>query len=219
MMARLTIDFVADISCPWCALGWVSLCQALDHLQPDIEASLRLQPFELNPSLEPGGCDVAEYLRQHHGTTDEQLAEMQQTICVRGEELGFAFAPENSRIYNTFNAHRLLCWAGTEHPERQAALATAFFSACHQAGLAMDADDVLLSCVEAVYLDREQAMDVLASDAYASEVRKQEAAYAKAGIRSVPTMIIDGRLVLSGARPPQTLELALRQLAAETTGT
>lgn len=219
MTTHLTIDFIADISCPWCALGWASLRQALDHLQPDIEADVRLQPFELNPSLEPGGCDVVEYLHQRHGTTAEQLAEMQQTLRVRGEELGFAFPPESSqRLYNTFNAHRLLCWTGAEHPERQAALATALFSACHQSGLAMDADDVLFACVEAVYLDREQAMDVLASGAYADEVREQEAAYAKAGIRSVPTMIIDGRLVLSGARPPQALELALRQLVTETTG-
>lgn len=216
MSTRLTIDFIADISCPWCALGWASLRQALDHVQPDIEADLRLQPFELNPALEPGGCDLADYLHQRHGTTAEQLTDMHATLRARGQELGFEF-PEhsNQRIYNTFQAHRLLRWVANEYPERQGALFGSLLAACHQGQQAMDADDVLLACAEVVHLDREQAMDILASDVYATEVREQEAAYVKAGIRSVPTMIIDGHLVLSGARPPQALEQVLRQIAAE----
>ncbi|HEX5805871.1 MAG TPA: DsbA family oxidoreductase [Macromonas sp.] len=218
MTTQLKLDFVADISCPWCVVGLLELRQALERLEPGIGADLQLQPFELNPDMEPGGRDLGDYLSAKYGTTPEQQTQFRDAVHPRGSALGFDFHPDGrGRIYNTFNAHRLLSWVGVEHPERQVPLNMALLAACHQERQPMDADDVLLAAVETAGLDREQAMDILASDAYANEVRQQEALYIEAGIRSVPTLIVNDRYVLTGAQPAEVLEQALRQIASETT--
>lgn len=215
MSQVLKIDFISDISCPWCAIGLSTLQQALERLPAAVPVSLSLQPFELAPELPPGGQDLGEMLLQKYGSTPEQQAAMYATICQRGAEVGFEFAPESrDRIYLTRNAHRLLYWAGTEHPERQLALKQALMLACHRDRLPMDADDVLLAAVEAAGLDRERAIEILASDEFSQEVRQLEAFYRQAGVNSVPTMVVNDRYVITGSRPVEQLEQALAQIAA-----
>jgi len=60
--ARLRIDFVSDIVCPWCAIGLVSLEQALERTRGEVEADIHFQPFELNPQLGAGGEDMVGHL-------------------------------------------------------------------------------------------------------------------------------------------------------------
>lgn len=166
--------------------------------------------------MEPGGQDIAEHLTEKYGSTPEQQAQNRAAIIQRGAEVGFEFNPDGrGRIYNTFNAHRLLHWAGVEHPEHQLALKTALLVACHRDNLPMDADDVLLAAAETAGLDRGRAIDILSSDEFAAEVRKLESHYTQAGIRSVPTMIINNRYVISGCQPADVLEQTLEQMAAE----
>ncbi len=215
MSQLLKIDFVSDISCPWCAIGLAALQQALERLPLAVPVSLRLQPFELAPELPPGGESLAEMLTRRYGSTPEQQTQMYATLRQRGAEVGFEFAPESrERIYQTLKAHRLLHWAGAEHPERQLALKQALLLACHRDGLPMDADDVLLAAAEAAGLDRERAIGILDSDEFAAEVREREAFYLQAGVNSVPTMVINDRYVIAGSRPVEQLEQALLQIAA-----
>ncbi len=218
MSQLLKIDFVSDISCPWCAIGLAALQQALERL-PAAPVSLRLQPFELAPDLPEGGEGLAAMLTRKYGTTPEQQAAHYATLRQRGAELGFEFAPESrDRIYQTLNAHRLLHWAGLEHPERQLALKQALLLACHRDRLPMDADDVLLAAVEAAGLDRERAMEILAGNEFAAAVREREAFYQQAGVNSVPTLVINDRYVIVGSRPVEQLEQALAQIAADRSG-
>ncbi len=218
MSQLLKIDFVSDISCPWCAIGLAALQQALERL-PAAPVSLRLQPFELAPDLPEGGEGLAAMLTRKYGTTPEQQAAHYATLRQRGAELGFEFAPESrDRIYQTLNAHRLLHWAGLEHPERQLTLKQALLLACHRDRLPMDADDVLLAAVEAAGLDRERAMEILAGEEFAAAVREREAFYQQAGVNSVPTLVINDRYVIVGSRPVEQLEQALAQIAADRSG-
>ena len=215
MSQLLKIDFVSDISCPWCAIGLAALQPALERLPLAVPVSLRLQPFELAPELPPGGESLAEMLTRRYGSTPEQQTQMYATLRQRGAEVGFEFAPKSrQRIYKTLNAHRLLHWAGLEHPERQLALKQALLLACHRDRLPMDADDVLLAAAEAAGLDRERAIGILDSDEFAAEVREREAFYLQAGVNSVPTMVINDRYVIAGSRPVEQLEQALLQIAA-----
>ena len=211
---HLTIDFVSDISCPWCAVGLSALQQALQRVQPDITATLRCQPFELNPQMGPGGQDIGEHLTQKYGSTAEQQAQIRAVICERGAAVGFAFHPDGrGRVYNTFDAHRLLHWAGEVHPERQAALKMALLLACHRDQQAMDDPQVLLAAVVAVGLDDDQAREILAGDAYREAVREQQALNLNAGIHSVPAVVINGRHLVSGGQPAERYEQVLRTLA------
>jgi predicted DsbA family dithiol-disulfide isomerase len=211
----LKIDFVSDVSCPWCAVGLGALEEALQKLQGSVSAELHFQPFELNPKMGPEGQDIGEHLREKYGSTPEQQAQIRDTIRARGAEVGFAFNPEGrGRIWNTFDAHRLLHWAELEgQPGQQHALKKALLAACHTRSEAMGHHDVLLACVREVGLDEVRAKAILASDEFAQDVREREAFYTGHGIHSVPAVIINDRHLISGGQPAAVFEQALRQIA------
>lgn len=210
----MKIDFVSDVSCPWCAIGLKSLEQALSRL-PELQVELNFQPFELNPQMVPEGQDINEHLAQKYGAGPEQLAQTREAIRQRGEALGFTFTMgARSRIYNTFDAHRLLHWAHTQGGSLQRDLKLALFTAYFTEGRNPGAHEVLLAAAEAVGLDRRAAEAVLTSDAFAAEVREAEAFYQSQGINSVPAVIINDRHLISGGQPPEVFEQALRQIAA-----
>jgi predicted DsbA family dithiol-disulfide isomerase len=213
---RLKIDFVSDVSCPWCAIGLGGLQQALHRLDGEVAADITFQPFELNPQMGPEGQDITEHLTQKYGSTPEQQAQIRDTIRARGADVGFAFNPAGrGRIWNTFNAHRLLHWAAEEGaPGRQAALKQALLAACHTRREAMGHADVLLACVREAGLDEARAAAILASDEFAQDVREREQFYLQHGIHSVPAVIINDRHLISGGQPAALFEQALRQIAA-----
>lgn len=214
--ATLRIDFVSDIACPWCAVGLSALERALERLDGSVSAELYFQPFELNPQMGPEGEDVAEHLTKKYGSTPEQQAQIRETIRQRGAQEGFAFKAEGrGRIWNTFDAHRLLYWAGEEGvPGQQHALKRALLVAYH--GRAENPSDaaVLLACVREAGLDEARARAILASDNFADEVREREQFYTSNGIHSVPAVIINERHLISGGHPSESFEQALRQIAS-----
>lgn len=216
MTPVLKIDFVSDISCPWCAIGLSALAQALANVQGDVAADLHVQPFELNPQMPAGGQDVAEHLTQKYGSTSEQQAQMRDTIRQRGADVGFAFNPAGrGRIYNTFDAHRLLHWAGLESAPRQLALKKALLAACHTHSQVMESPEVLLTAVAQAGLDTQRAQAILSSEEFAADVRAAEAFYTSHGINSVPAVIINNKHLISGGQPVAVFEQALRKIAAE----
>ena len=210
----MKIDFVSDVACPWCAVGLASLQQALKNSADAVQATLHFQPFELNPDMPPGGEDVNEHLARKYGGTPEQFEANRAAIRQRGAAVGFDFNPAGrGRIYNTFNAHRLLHWAGQQGDDQQLALKRALLEAYHGRSEAVEQDDVLLAAVKKAGLDEARAQEILASDEFAAEVRAAERHYQQAGISSVPAVIINDRHLISGGQPPEVFEQALRQLA------
>ena len=210
----MKIDFVSDVACPWCAVGLASLQQALKNSADAVQATLHFQPFELNPDMPPGGEDVNEHLARKYGGTPEQFEQNRAAIRARGAAVGFEFNPAGrGRIYNTFNAHRLLHWAGQQGDDQQLALKRALLEAYHGRSEAVEQDDVLLAAVKKAGLDEARAREILASDEFAADVRAAERHYQQAGISSVPAVIINDRHLISGGQPPEVFEQALRQLA------
>jgi predicted DsbA family dithiol-disulfide isomerase len=213
MSARTKLDFVSDVSCPWCAIGLQSLLAALSGLRDVVEAELHFQPFELNPDMGPGGQDIAEHIAQKYGSSPEQFAQSQEMIRARGAQLGFRFdMQKRTRIYNTFDAHRLLHWAGLEG--KQLELKQALFGAYFTDG-ADPSDHATLARIAAqVGLDPAYAQAVLASDRYGAEVRARERFYGSQGINGVPAVIINDRHLIEGGQPVAVFERVLRQVAA-----
>ena len=215
MNPNVRIDFVSDIACPWCAIGLASLQQALASTGTAPQVDLHFQPFELNPGMAPEGEDVGEHLARKYGSTAEQQAQIRDTIRQRGAAVGFDFKPEGrGRVVNTFNAHRLLHWAGLQSAQAQMALKQALMQAYHGRGERVDHDDVLLAAVRAAGLDEAAARAVLQGDAYAADVRADEQRWQQAGIHSVPAIVINGRHLISGGQPPEVFEQALRRAVA-----
>jgi len=212
----MRIDFVSDVACPWCAIGLNALERALERIGTDIgEVELFMQPFELNPTLPPEGVDTTEYLTAKFGMPPEQLAVNQARIAERGASVGFAFG-KRSQIWNTFDAHRLLFWAGAEGPAgSQRALKHALLTAYHSHDRNPGAHDVLLELAGQVGLPVERAREVLANNEFADAVRQAEAFWQQLGIHSVPAAIVDRKHLISGGQPSEVFEQALRQIAAE----
>ena len=206
------IDFVSDVSCPWCAVGLASLQQALNNLDGEVAAEIHFQPFELNPQMAAEGEDSTEHLVHKYGSSANQIDANREAIRARGAALGFTFnMNRRSRVYNTFDAHRLLHWAALEG--KQLPLKQALLRAYFTDGEDVSAHDTLVRLAASVGLDGERAREILASGTYADEVREQEQYYLARGIQSVPATIINDRHLISGGQPPEAFELALRQIA------
>ena len=209
-MKTLRIDFVSDVVCPWCAIGLASLEQALQRVDGEIRADLHFQPFELNPQMPLEGEAIAEHLQRKYGLNAEQLEENQQRIRQRGAELGVVIDfNARSRIWNTFDAHRLLHWAGTQG--RQHALKRALLHAYFAEGCNVADRDVLSGIAEGVGLDAAGARAMLGTDQHANDVRAAEQFFRQLGITGVPAIIIERRLLVSGGQSPDVFEQALRQ--------
>ncbi len=210
----MRIDFVSDVSCPWCAIGLKSLEQAIARLGDVIDVDLHFQPFELNPKMPAEGEDVTEHLTRKYGSTPAQLAENREAIRARGAELGFTFN-QRDRIYNTFDAHRLLRWAALEGCDKERALKHALLVACFTDGINVSAHAELARLAGGVGLDAARAAKILESDEYAQEVYEREQHYAGNGINSVPAVIINNRHLVSGGQPVAVFEEALRRIATQ----
>ncbi|MDA7417434.1 DsbA family oxidoreductase [Xenophilus arseniciresistens] len=210
----LRIDFVSDVSCPWCAVGLASLQQAMARVAPQIEVELHFQPFELNPQMGPEGEDSIEHLQRKYGISEEQVRANGEALRQRGEAVGFPFNLDvRKRVWNTFDAHRLLHWAGTVGGAQQLALKQALLRAYFIEGLSPSDHAVLLQKVQEAGLDEARAQQILASDEFAEDVRQDEAMFTQAGIHSVPAVIINRQHLISGGQPPEVFERALRQIA------
>jgi predicted DsbA family dithiol-disulfide isomerase len=211
---QLKIDFVSDVSCPWCAIGLNALEQALAEVAPEIRADMHFQPFELNPQMGAEGEDIIEHIGRKYGATPEQTTRNQKAIRQRGEEVGFTFSMDaRRRIYNTFDAHRLLHWA--EEEGRQRELKHALFDAYFTRGENPSDHAVLVAAAERAGLPAERARQILESGDYAEAVRERERFYLDAGIHSVPAVIVNDRHLIQGGQPAQVFAQALRQIAAE----
>ncbi len=215
MATKLHIDFVSDVACPWCVVGLRSLKTALDRIGADVDAEIHFQPFELNPDMPPEGENTTEHVQKKYGSSPERSAAARQAIRDAGTNLGFTFnyGPD-SRIWNTFDAHRLLHWAGLEG--RQLELKEALFAANFTDQKSTSDHDVLIEAAKAAGLDAGRAREILTSDTYIAEVRAEEALWRNRGINAVPSVIFNGRWMVQGGQPSQVFEQAIRQIVSGT---
>ncbi len=214
MPRPVKIDFVSDVACPWCAIGLAALEQAIANVGGDLQVEVRFQPFELNPGMGPEGEPIAEHLAKKYGLSAEQLAQNGEALRQRGEALGVRIdLQKRDRIYNTFDAHRLLHWAGELGAAPQIALKRALLQAYHGEGRDVSDPDTLVDIAASAGLDAAQARRLLETDTCAAQVREREHFYQQRGIRAVPSVIFNDRHLVQGGQPPEVFERALRQLS------
>ena len=209
--APIEIDIASDVVCPWCVIGWKQLERAI--LNTGLPATVRWHPFELTPDLGPEGANLREFIAAKYGTDVRAGDETRARITALGAELGFTFDyfPEMRRR-NTFDAHRLLFWAGHRnltHPLKMA-LFDAYFSRRQDIG----EHAVLADAAASVGLDRAEAEAVLAEGRHGEDVRRAERFWTDGGITGVPAMVFQRRHLVTGAQGVEAFESILRQLAA-----
>ncbi|HLZ64900.1 MAG TPA: DsbA family oxidoreductase [Aliidongia sp.] len=216
MAKAIKIDFVSDVSCPWCVIGLGNLDAALKRFDGQLTADIRFQPFELNPGLPPEGESRFDNVARKYGVGRQQAIANRERQRVLAAQVGFTMVTtDESRFYNTFDAHRLLHWARIEG--RQEELKRALLAAYHGKMEDPSNHDVLAAAAAAAGLDGDAARDVLTSGRYAGEVRDAERKWQEAGISGVPAVVINDRYLITGAQPPEAFEQAIRRAASEAT--
>jgi predicted DsbA family dithiol-disulfide isomerase len=207
----IRIDFVSDVACPWCVVGLRSLLKAIEAT--GVKADIHFQPFELNPDMPPEGENTTEHVQKKYGSTAERSTAARQAIKDQGAAYGFDFnyGPE-SRIWNTFDAHRLLHWAGLEG--KQLELKEALFKANFTDQQSTSDHDVLAKAAASAGLDEKRAREILSSGEFTKEVRSDEQLWRNRGIQAVPSIVFNQRWMIQGGQPTQVFEQALRQVMA-----
>lgn len=210
-MPRLSVDIVSDVMCPWCIIGWLKFEKVMAHFEGRLAFRVQWHPFELNPDMPPEGEDAAEHVMRKYGVSAEQSRANTGRLAGIAADLGFAFnRGPGFRMRNSFDAHRLLTWAGAlEEPERhgatgvQTALKLALFRAHFTDNRDVSDHGVLADVAASVGLDGDRAAAILAGDDYAEMVRIEEAYWAEQNITGVPAFILDGRMLVPGAQDPE----------------
>jgi len=212
MKNHLTLDIVSDISCPWCIIGYQSLNLALVKLAPDITVDITWQPFELNPNMPKEGQEITEHITEKYGISVEQSEQNRAMIKQRGSDVDYEFGNRGGgRIYNTFDAHRLLHWAKEHYKQTELKLAL-FDLYFKQSGDPSDHQQ-LLKVVKSIGLDYQRAEKILASKQYEQDVRELQRKYQSSGINSVPAVIVNNKHLISGGQSAEVFEQALREIS------
>jgi len=219
-MNPVDIDIWSDVMCPWCAVGYARLEQALKLTGGEIDATIRWMPYELNPDAPPEGRSQAAHLGEVYGRSPAEVAAMHTQMAETATEAGFSMEysgegePPEPMMWNTFEAHCLLRWAlSVAGPEAQTRLKSALFAAHFQQRRNVSDREVLLDIAAAQGLDRAAAAEALADDALGIAVKLEERRARENGITAVPTFVINNRYILQGAQEPEQFARALLQIA------
>lgn len=213
-MAKLKIDIVSDVMCPWCVIGYNNMAKALEQLNDEVQATIEWHAFELNPQMPIEGQNVQQHLMEKYGITAEQSEQNRLNITQRGRDSGFDFNfGDQLWMVNTFDCHRLLTWAKTQGLQTE--LKLALFDAHFTDNKKLNDNDILVSIAEQVGLSGATARAVLDSDQYAQQVREEQDRMRQMGIQSVPTFIINDKYAISGGQPTDAFVNALKQIAQE----
>lgn len=211
-MKQLQIDIVSDVVCPWCAIGYGNLTQALEQLSGSISSEVQWHPFQLNPYMGKEGQDINEHLEEKYGLSEAQLKENKQRIKDVGKQAGVDFTFEQrARIYNTFDCHVLLHYA--EEQDKQTELKLALFKAYFSDGQDVSDRSVLTAVGESVGLNSEKIQTVFNDETYHQAVKDEELKYKSMGISSVPAFIINNKYLISGGQPVENFVQSLSDIA------
>ena len=205
-----TIEVISDVICPWCYIGKRRLEKAIARAGRDMR--VRWRPFQLNPQMPKAGMSRKEYRTAKFGSWERSLAlDAQVTAAGHEEDIPFAF-DRIERTPNTLDAHRLIWLA--EQDGVQDAVVEALFRAYFTEGRDITDVPMLLDVVSDAGLDRGRASALLSSDDGVVAIKDAEHQAHRTGVQSVPFFIIDGKLALSGARPPSDFLAAFNQAVA-----
>jgi predicted DsbA family dithiol-disulfide isomerase len=213
-MARITVDVISDMVCPWCYLGKARLELAIAEVQDRVSVDVTFRPYQLNPDMPAEGVDHKQWLNEKLG--EEAVAKSHATLTELGSAVGIAFDFDAIKISpNTLNAHRLALWAHAEDPQLQEKVMTLLFNANFEKGLNIGDHKVLADIGVEAGLERAVIERLLASDADKDTVRSEIDAARQMGVSGVPFFIIDQKYAISGAQEKDLFVEALLDVAKE----
>jgi predicted DsbA family dithiol-disulfide isomerase len=215
MMGRLSV--ISDAICPWCYIGKRRLEKALALLGPSYAFEVRWHPFELNPDMPREGVERSLYRTRKFGSL-EHSQRLDAQVAAAGAQEGLAFHYDRiRRTPNTRNAHRLV-WFAPRIGASQDLLVDALFSAYFTQGRDIGDSAVLADIAAACGMDQARVQAFLAGEDGTRDIIAEEAAAQRAGVNGVPAFALDGRVLFTGAQPPEYIAEGLRAARAAATG-
>jgi predicted DsbA family dithiol-disulfide isomerase len=212
----LTIEIYSDVVCPWCYIGKRRLERALDQLNSSAEARITWRPFELNPTMPKEGMERTTYLESKFGSLDT-FRQLEEHLLAAGaaERIPFAFE-KVVRTPNTFMAHRLIWYA--EQQGRQDAVVESLFRGYFVEGANIGMPSTLVQLADRSGLSVEAVERFLQSDEGTEEVKAEEAAGHRLGIRGVPYFALNQTSTISGAQPVDMFVSAIEKVLIHMSG-
>jgi predicted DsbA family dithiol-disulfide isomerase len=212
MTQAIKIDFIADVVCPWCYIGWERLKRTL-ALRPDVEAEITWRPFQLDPALPEEGVDRAAYMAAKFRDPDRRAAAL-EVLNTEAGTVGLALKLDQiPRSPNTNAAHRLIRWAAGVGLQQQAmeAVMKAYFTDLRDIG-----DPVVLSEIAGeIGMEKMVVLQAFSEDADKDAVTREHVMAAREGVTGVPFTIFGGLIAVSGAETPERMVRALDTALAE----
>lgn len=209
-MNGMLLEIWSDVACPFCFIGKRNMEAALEQFEHADEVEVRWRSFQLAPDAprEVAGTQL-EHLAQKYGRTLEEAAQMQERVVRMGAESGLELAPDRVRLTNTHDAHRLLQLAHAAG--RQDELKERLLQAYHVDGEHLGDRATLTRLAVEAGLDEAQVTATLENDDLAAEVGRDVEQAVEFGLQGVPAFILDRRMGLTGAQPPEVLLEGLRK--------
>jgi predicted DsbA family dithiol-disulfide isomerase len=205
----VTLDIISDPICPWCYIGKARLDQAIAETGLDpFDVSWRI--FQLNPDMPPGGMDRREYLETKFGGpegAERVYSHVRRTAAEIGLDIQFDAI---KRTPNTFDAHRLIRWAGSTG--NQSAVVQQLFHRYFEKGEDISDHETLLDVAQSAGMERAVVAKLLAGDADREVLTEEEHAARRMGVGGVPCFVIDGRYVLHGAQDVATWKKVIAEI-------
>ena len=210
----LKIEIWTDILCPWCYIGKHQFERALAQFSYKNEVDVLYHSFELDPNaaVEPG-MNSYELLAKKYGVTPEKATEMHRNVSERAANVGLEYHMDITKPTNSFDAHRLIHLAaahGLQHKMIEK-LSAAYLTE----GKHIGRHDTLLALATEIGLDNQEVSQMLAGDAYADAVRRDEQEAAQLGIRGVPFFVFERKYGASGAQGEEVFRQMLEKTWAE----
>lgn len=210
---KIIIDVISDVVCPWCYIGKRRLEKAVNQLKDQYEFDIHYHPFELNPSVPKKGYDQKIYLSEKFGGM-ERYEQLTARVTEVAAQEGITFRYELQKISpNTFDAHRIIWYAGQEG--KQLATVEAFFKAYFTEGIDLSKQENLIAVAVGAGLNKEKIEKLLQTEEGTVEIKKEYAFNQEVGVSGVPFYIINHKYAVSGAQPTEMFVNALTEIAKE----
>jgi len=194
------LDIISDTICPWCFIAKAYLDRALEQ-RADHPFTIEWHPFQLNPDMPAGGMDRRTYLESKFGGQDRAV-QAYLPVVEHAAKAGLDIDLEGIKTTpNTLDAHRLIYWAGIEG--RQTPVVRALFKAYFQQGRDIGSRDTLIGIAVEAGLDRDMITRLMITDADLADTQARDQSLRDMGVNSVPTFIIAGQHVVTGAQPSE----------------
>jgi predicted DsbA family dithiol-disulfide isomerase len=208
----MQIDVISDTVCPWCYIGKRRLERAM-KLRPQIQFDVRWRPFQLDPATPKEGVERRAYIERKFGSS-EKVKPIHNALLEAGtaEDIAFAF-DKIARTPNTINSHRLIRWSHGANV--QDAVVELLFRRYFIEGADIGDIAVLSQIGADAGMDRELVEELLLSDADREKVEHEDTMARKIGINGVPTYLVGGKVLVTGAQDAEHLAHVIDRVAAE----